>query len=426
MKVLEVTHSLTSQGGGVAIAIQSLGLALADRGVEVAFAALRDSGTSLPGWASFAPRFSQPAFPKKIVPSADLMDELKSSDLLHSHGLWSAISLAVSSHGRRTRIPWIVSPHGMMDPWALANSRWKKRIAAVLSEDRHLRGAACIHALCQSESDSIRAYGLKNPIAIIPNGVGLPERQGVEGRVTSVESLKKSECKTLLFLGRLHPKKGLVQALKAWHSTLDARRSTPPWQFVIAGWDQGGHEAELKRLATELEIPWTDIRDIEPKVPISAFSSQLSGFSLLFTGAAFGEEKDALLRSADAFILPSLSEGLPMSVLEAWAYGLPVLMTPECNLPEGFAADAAVRIGAEDAKNAESGKLKAESCGNIEGGLHALFEMSDADRVAMGERGRRLVENRFTWPKIAAQMKEVYEWVLGGGPKPGGVFGPVK
>ena len=208
MKVLEVTHSLTSQGGGVAIAIQSLGLALADLGVEVAFAALRDSGTSLPGWASFAPRFSQPAFPKKIVPSADLMDSLKCSDLLHSHGLWSAISLAVSSHGRRTRNPWIVSPHGMMDPWALANSRWKKRIAALISEDRHLHGAACIHALCQSEAESIRAYGLKNPIAIIPNGVVLPK--------ANVEcEMRNAECKTLLFLGRLHPKKGLVQALKA-------------------------------------------------------------------------------------------------------------------------------------------------------------------------------------------------------------------
>ncbi len=249
MKVLEVTHSLTSQGGGVAIAVQSLGLALADQGVEVAFAALRDSGTSLPGWGSFAPRFSQPAFPKKIVPSADLMDALNNSDLLHSHGLWSAISLAVSSHGRRTRNPWIVSPHGMMDPWALANSRWKKRIAALISEDRHLHGAACIHALCQSEAESIRAYGLKNPIAIIPNGVGLPERQGVEGRGTSVESAgnagvfsfqysvfreenqgtryplpaTRNAPLRLLFLGRLHPKKGLVQALKSWHSTLDAR-----------------------------------------------------------------------------------------------------------------------------------------------------------------------------------------------------------
>ncbi len=192
---------------------------------------------------------------------------------------------------------------------------------------------------------------------------------------------------------------------------------------MIAGWDQGGHEAELKRLCRELSLRYVEGRGsrVEGLRRESSYEADV-----VFFGAAFGEEKDALLRSADAFILPSLSEGLPMSVLEAWAYGLPVLMTPECNLPEGFAAGASVRIGAEDANKAESGKLKAESCGNIEGGLRELFEMSDADRAAMGERGRRLVEDRFTWPKIAAQMKEVYEWVLGGGPKPGGVFGPVK
>jgi poly(glycerol-phosphate) alpha-glucosyltransferase len=334
----------------------------------------------------------------------------------------------------------------MLDPWALTNSRWKKRIAAVLFEDRHLRGAACIHALCQSESESIRAYGLKNPIAIIPNGVVLP-KANVECEMGNVECkpgdagvFKEENHGTryplpatrnaplrLLFLGRLHPKKGLVQALKSWAKIQNPKskiQNYPSWQFVIAGWDQGGHEAELKRRCSDLNLPFADI-------PASDFLAEncklpTENSNVAFVGPAFGEEKDALLRSADAFILPSLSEGLPMSVLEAWAYGLPVLMTPECNLPEGFAADAAVRIGAEDAKKAESGKLKAESCGNIEGGLQTLFEMSEADRVAMGERGRRLVEERFTWPKIAAQMKEVYEWVLGGGPKPDCVFGPVK
>lgn len=412
MKVLEATHSLSSLGGGVAIAIQSLGMALDELGVEVEFAALQDSGASLPGWGPLPPRFFHPSFPKKIIPSADLMDCLTKHDLLHSHGLWSAISLAVSSHGTRNRKPWVVSPHGMMDPWALNNSRWKKRLAALISENRHLHGAACIHALCLSEADSVRAYGLNNPIAIIPNGVALPKANAEFG-------MRNSECKNLLFLGRLHPKKGLAQALRAWSQIHHSKFQIPNslnWNFVIAGWDQGGHESELKRLCVELNLPFADI-------PTAVFLAEhrtltTENCPVIFTGSAFGNEKDALLRSADAFILPSLSEGLPMSVLEAWAYGLPVLMTPECNLPEGFAAGAAVRIGAEDAKKAECGKLKAESCGNIEGGLHALFEMSDVDRAAMGERGRRLVEERFTWPKVAAQMKEVYEWILGGNPPP--------
>jgi poly(glycerol-phosphate) alpha-glucosyltransferase len=127
----------------------------------------------------------------------------------------------------------------------------------------------------------------------------------------------------------------------------------------------------------------------------------------VFFGPAFGEEKTSLLRSTDAFVLPSFSEGLPMSVLEAWSYRLPVVMTPECNLPEGFAADAAIRI--------ETG---AES---IVQGLNSLFSMSRSDLHAMGAKGRTLVEERFTWKTVAAQMREVYDWMLGGGATPSSV-----
>jgi poly(glycerol-phosphate) alpha-glucosyltransferase len=118
----------------------------------------------------------------------------------------------------------------------------------------------------------------------------------------------------------------------------------------------------------------------------------------VFFGPAFGKVKEALLRSAEAFILPSFSEGLPMSVLEAWAYGLPVVMTPECNLPEGFVSGAALEIR--------------NSAGDFEG-MRILIEMTDQERAAMGMRGRCLVEENFTWPKVAAQMRQLYEELLG-------------
>ncbi len=93
-----------------------------------------------------------------------------------------------------------------------------------------------------------------------------------------------------------------------------------------------------------------------------------------------------------------------MAVLEAWSYGLPVLMTDACNLPEGFAAGAALRTEPEVVPMA--------------GALRCLMAMSDADRRAMGARGRALVQERFAWPRVARQMKTVYEWLLGGGPPP--------
>jgi poly(glycerol-phosphate) alpha-glucosyltransferase len=211
-------------------------------------------------------------------------------------------------------------------------------------------------------------------------------------------------------LGRIHPKKGLTNALRAFKKALDDRPSTldSPWQFVIAGWDQGGHEAELMKLCEELGLKSEKFRNGCEATAESAKveSEKVRKFDseVVFWGAAFGEEKDALLRSADAFILPSFSEGLPMSVLEAWAYRLPVVMTPECNLPEGFAAEAGIRIETD--------------VPSIARGLNTLFSMSDADLCSMGTRGYELVKQRFTWRTVAAQMRSVYDWMLGGGSPP--------
>jgi poly(glycerol-phosphate) alpha-glucosyltransferase len=126
--------------------------------------------------------------------------------------------------------------------------------------------------------------------------------------------------------------------------------------------------------------------------------------SVHFLGPQFGELKAACFQAAAAFILPSVSEGLPMTVLEAWAHGLPVLMTPQCNLPYGFQAGAALRIEPEAASIAE--------------GLGLLFQMSDSERSGMGARGLALVKERYHWPTVAAQMVAVYTWVLGAGPAP--------
>jgi poly(glycerol-phosphate) alpha-glucosyltransferase len=287
----------------------------------------------------------------------------------------------------------------MLEPWALSNSAWKKKLAGILYENRMLRGAACLQANTEKELSDFRAYGLKNPVCIIPNGIDLPTEK-------PQTRSQRPEKKVLLFLGRLHPKKGLVNALKAWkqplHSTSNIQHSkSHEWQFVVAGWDQGGHEAELKRLCREIGVS-------EASVSVDHFlagpPSSGSPASVVFVGPAFGEQKDQLLRSASAFILPSFSEGLPMSVLEAWSYRLPVLMTDYCNLPEGFAAGAAIRIGTDVDSIAE--------------GLRTIFESPISDLRSLGENGRQLVSDRFTWPQVAAQMKAVYEWILGGGAKP--------
>jgi poly(glycerol-phosphate) alpha-glucosyltransferase len=332
-------------------------------------------------------------------------------DIIHTHGIWQYPSIAALAWHKKCGGPYLVSPHGMLDPWALRNSAWKKRAARMLYEGSHLRQAACLRALCESEARSMRAYGLRNPICVIPNGIDLPGV--VEGSELRVESsaLQRFAAgrKILLYLGRIHPKKGLANLLKAWKQ-VSGRWSvvggqTSEWILAIAGWDEGGHEDELNRLATELGTAWMDVREHRTS---NIEHPTSNGCPLLFLGPQFGEEKAACYRGCEAFILPSFSEGLPMVVLEAWAYGKPVLMTAECNLPEAFAVGAALRIEA----SAES----------IAQALEDVFRAPPSALRTMGDKGRELVRDRFTWPKVAAEMKAVYDWVLSSGSKPSSVI----
>jgi poly(glycerol-phosphate) alpha-glucosyltransferase len=273
----------------------------------------------------------------------------------------------------------------MLESWALQNAKWKKRIAALLYENQHLHGAACLRALCGAEAQSIRAYGLHNPICIIPNGVDLPDLS--ETPTLQAQAFAEGR-RILLYLGRLHPKKNVANLIRAWKQILNSHPSArASWVLAIAGWSQDRYEQKLKHLAGNLD------RAATPELA-----------SIAFLGPRFGMEKNECYRACSAFIMPSLSEGLPMTVLEAWAYAKPVLMTPECNLSEGFAAGAALQIGTSPEE--------------IAAGLKQVIEMSDDDRRAMGNRGRNLVATKFLWPRIGEQMRSVYGWALGGGAVP--------
>jgi len=412
MKIDHLTGSITAQGGGISVALKALVGAERNLGMRPRVLGWNEGGDSLRDWGEDVLH----EFPYRrsfgLPEAVGLHESVRSgdADLVHLHGLWTAGSKVGPASGR----PYMISPHGMLDPWALANSHWKKRIAALLFENRNLKGASCLHALCRAEADSILAYGLRNPIEIIPNGVELPEDIG-DGR------WKMEDRKTLLFLGRLHPKKGLMNALRAWSAATNSKFNIQnsklvPWQFVIAGWDDGGHLAELKQLCRDIGITETNLSADEFFSENLKLRNSATPSSVLFLGPVFGESKDRLLRSADAFILPSFSEGLPMAVLEAWAYGLPVLMTEHCNLPEGFAAGAAVELILNDEclmLNERHQLRPPHSKSTLAEGIRTLFEMSDSDRLTMGRKGRELVERQFTWPQAAKQMKEVYEWALG-------------
>jgi glycosyltransferase involved in cell wall biosynthesis len=388
MKVLCVMESVSRLNGGVFEAERSLQREIArEPAYQIQVVGLRDkfSDVDLQEWAPLTPVSCTLRGPNAFGYSEELMKTLVESkgDLAYCAGLWKYGSWAAFRWAKKSGRPMIVAPHGMLDSWALRHSRGRKMIAGWLYQNAQLKKAVCLRALCRSEAEAIRAYGLARPVCIIPNGVMLPELQDARslGEKHRFNEVNRVGQRILLYLGRLHLKKGITNLLKAWASIKSTQPSSE-WCLAIAGWDQGNYERELRRQATE--------HGIENAV--------------LFLGPRYGDEKAACYQNCDAVVLPSLSEGTPMAVLEAWSYGKPVLMTPECNLPEGFAARAAIRV-----------ETRPES---IREGIRALFEMSEADRHGMGQRGLELVSERFTWPRVASRMRDFYTWAMGGGPKP--------
>lgn len=395
MKLVGLTARVSRRAGGLFNSMRRLLQSQAGLpGVTVDVLSVADEFTpqDLAAWLPLQPETYPARGPQSLRYAPELPGRLAAMnpDLVRVDGLWDYPSAVARDWSRRTRRPGLIAPRGMLDPWALRQWRIKKIALGWLYERAHLRGASCLHALCESELRAIRAFGLRNPVCVIPNGVDLPE----PGRAATPQQPALAGRRILLFLGRLHPKKGLPNLLAAWAAV---KATHEDWLLAIAGWDQDGHEAELKRQADDLGLRWADTRQRVESAPRGEVE-------VMFLGPKHEAEKEAAYAAAEVFILPSFSEGLPMAVLEAWASGKPVLMTPACNLPEGFSANAAFSIEPESESIAQ--------------GLRELFAMPAQDLAAMGERGRRLVQARFTWPRVAAQMQAVCEWLTGGGPRP--------
>ena len=374
MKVILLTGVLSPASGGIAYSVPALARAL-DRefGIETHVIGTRDPDAP-DAWRDWGPsvyphrRWGPRAF--QWAPGADRTVAGCAPDVVDAQGLWTHQSLVNLRHHRRTGRPYLVTPRGMLHPAALRISRWKKRLAVFLLEGKHLRDASCLRATAANEAYHFRTYGLQNPIAIVPNGIDLPG--------TVVPAIRSCRKRRLLFLGRIHPIKGIDHLLRAWSRL---HRSHPDWELVVAGPDENGHRARLQQLASTL-----DLSDVIWNAPVH------------------GAAKNALYWNSDMVVLPSHSENFGIVVAEALAHGLPVITT----------------------RNTPWDGLDRHRCGwwielsddALVKAIDEAMSLSDAQRHAMGERGRAWMARDFTWPAVARQMHEVYTWVLGGGPPP--------
>lgn len=301
----------------------------------------------------------------------------RSAQGVHIHGIWETHCTVASGIARSCKTPYIISAHGMLDDWALTHKRLKKALYAALLETNNLQRAACLRALTRDEVTDYRRIGLRTPVAVVPSGVQAPE--GVTGDVFWEAFPQLAGKRVVLFMGRLHPKKGLPLLLQAWHRAAESRGEDS--HLVIAGPDSDNLLGTLRQMTEDLNL-----RD-----------------SVTFAGMLKDERKWSALAAAELFVLPSFSEGFSVAVLEALAMGLPAIVSSPCHFPEITEANCGWVIEPETHA--------------LELALREYLQMRPSELACMGERARGLIERRFTWPVIGRQMEEVYSW-LQGGPKP--------
>jgi glycosyltransferase involved in cell wall biosynthesis len=371
LAVVHTVASLDPAHGGPSYTVPALGRALEAAGHRVALV----TGPLETNWSRGVhpsrvralPRagaFGARAFGRAVEEEA----EATGARIVHDHGTWLATNHAAAGAARRRGLPRIVSPRGMLEPWALGWRAWRKRFAWRLYQRSDLERAALLHATSNDEAQTFARVGLRVPVAVIPNGVVMPRRSaGPPGEGPRVA----------LSLSRLHPVKGVPDLLDAW-----SRRTPAGWELWIAGAGEPEYERRL----------WSD-----------AEARGLAG-TVRFLGPVEGEAKEVLFARASLFVLPSHSENFGLVVAEALAAGVPVLTTR--GTPWKVCQEEGCGWWVEGGAERLAAAL-AEACG-----------ASPRELAAMGERGRRLAETRFAWPAVAARMAAVYGWVLGGGDPP--------
>jgi glycosyltransferase involved in cell wall biosynthesis len=365
LKVLITSTSLLPDYGGPAFSVSRLAIALADAGAEVGLWASDQSAANTPLVPATSPVLRLTGADSKAL------DRFGDPDILHDNGIWLRHNHRLAAFTEKQGIPRVVSTRGMLEPWAISHKELKKKIAWRLYQRRDLQQALCHIATGEAEARSLQQLELGVPIAIVPNGVDVPEERSFSMASESEKADRNGRKRTALFLGRIYPIKGLPMLIEAW-----ARVRPDGWHLRIAGPDEADHQ-----------------RQVERAVSAAGLSDVVS-----FTGPIEPQMKTSAFLNADLFILPTHSESFGMVVAEALAHGVPVLTTtaaPWSLLREGgcgWWVDATVD--------------------GIADGLRQATRLDPDTLRSMGAKGRALVNARFSWKHVADLMLLTYEAIL--------------
>jgi glycosyltransferase involved in cell wall biosynthesis len=382
LKVLLIVPSLSSVWGGVSTAIGELMPCLIQRGINMEIYATEGYRT---GISDIQPEnVLVRAYPTDVTAriwtghsyhlKKALQHTISGFDLVHIHELWHYPAYIGAREAICRSKPFIVTVHGELEPWTLQYKGLKKRIYSRLIQRRQLNSAAAIQCLTRDEADQVRQYGVNAPTRVIPNGISIKHWDPPPAKAELLQKYPQLENKQIiLFLGRIHQKKGLDQLIAAFNRVLQKYRDGV--QLVIAGPDDG-YEKELLKSLHELNI--TD--------------------QVLMLGLVTGRDKYVVLESADIFALPSYSEGFSVAILEAMSSGTPVIISKQCHFPE--------------VEQQRAGMV-------ISNGTDQLYEAMDRLLAEpelgcrMGENGRKLAREKYTWDESARQLADLYHSVAG-------------
>ncbi|MEC3877609.1 glycosyltransferase [Chryseobacterium salviniae] len=307
----------------------------------------------------------------------------KSIDIVHQHSLWTSQSIITSilrDNGAKT----IIAAHGTLAEHTLENSKLKKKIALSLFERRNLEKASVLHATSEYEIEDFRRLGLKNPIAYIENGVGSKAllEKGNGDQFKSKYHLPKDK-KVLLYLSRITPKKGLDMLLPA---VSELQEKFNEWILVIVGNNEFNYQPEVEAMINALQLN-DKVFIIEPQ---------------------FGAAKYNVFEASDFFILPSYSEGSPMVIVEALAYGLPVITTKSSSW--------------RDLNDFHTGFWVDINKDHIKQALKSMTDLSDEELNQYSNNAKKLIKKKYLWDEISKKTIELYEWIAFKGDKPDFIY----